>query len=102
MLKHLENAAEFNELIKGDNVIVDFFATWCGPCKMLTPELEDLCDEHEEITVVKVDVDKFNELAADFHITCVPTLLVFKKGEHKDTKSGYMDKDALLNFVQNA
>ncbi len=102
MLIHLENAADLKELIQKDKVLVDFFATWCGPCKMLTPELEDLADEHEDITVVKVDVDKFGELAGDFHITVVPTLVVFKNGENRKVVSGYMDKDALLALVENA
>lgn len=102
MLIHLENASEFKDLISKGDVLVDFFATWCGPCKMLTPELEDLAEENKDITVVKVDVDKFGELAGDFHITVVPTLIVFKNGENKKTISGYMDKDALLSLVKNA
>ncbi len=102
MLIHLENTADFKELISKGDVLVDFFATWCGPCKMLTPELEDLCEENKDITVVKVDVDKFGELAGDFHITVVPTLIVFKNGENKKVVSGYMDKDALLSLIKNA
>ena len=102
MFIHLEDSNDFENLIKGDEVLVDFFATWCGPCKMLTPELEDLCEEHEEITVVKIDVDKFPLLASKFNIRAVPTLIVFKKGENKKVTQGYMDKDALLALIKNA
>ena len=102
MFIHLEDSNDFENLIKGDEVLVDFFATWCGPCKMLTPELEDLCEEHEEITVVKIDVDKFPLLASKFNIRAVPTLIVFKNGENKKITQGYMDKDALLALVKNA
>ena len=102
MFIHLEDSNDFENLIKGDEVLVDFFATWCGPCKMLTPELEDLCEEHEEITVVKIDVDKFPLLASKFNVRAVPTFIVFKKGENKKVTQGYMDKDALLALVKNA
>lgn len=102
MLIYLENIDDFDNLIKKDNCLVDFFATWCGPCKMLTPELEDLCEENEDIDVVKIDVDKFPTLAAKFNIRHVPTLIVFKKGVNLKETAGYMDKDALLSLIRNS
>ena len=102
MFIHLEDSEKFEELIKKDNVLVDFFATWCGPCKMLTPELEELCEEHSEIDVIKIDVDKFPLLASKFNIRAVPTLFVYKKGENKKMVQGYMDKNALLELIKNA
>lgn len=103
MLIHLEKHEDFEKILKENKeVLVDFFATWCGPCKMLTPELEDMCEEHNEVTVVKVDVDQFNELAADFHITAVPTMVVFKDNKQVGIRSGYMDKDAVYNFIKSS
>lgn len=103
MLIHLEKHEDFEKILKENKeVLVDFFATWCGPCKMLTPELEDMCDEHSEVMVVKVDVDQFNELAADFHITAVPTMVVFKDNKQVGIRSGYMDKDAVYNFIKSS
>lgn len=102
MLLHLKDEASFErEVLEGD-VLVDFFATWCGPCKMLAPELEELAEEHEDIKVVKIDVDELPRLASKFNIRAVPTLLVYRNGELKKTVSGYMDKDALVDLVKNA
>jgi thioredoxin 1 len=100
MLLHLSKKDNFDELIKGGDVIVDFFATWCGPCKMLAPELEDLAYEHPEIKVIKVDVDEFNELAGRFNVRAVPTLVVFKNGVATNQSMGYMDKNAVLRLIK--
>ncbi|MBO4703652.1 MAG: thioredoxin, partial [Bacilli bacterium] len=79
MLKHVNNRDEFNELIKEGTVLVDFFATWCGPCKMLSPVLEELSEE-SNVLIVKVDVDEAGPLAAQYGIQAVPTLMLFKNG----------------------
>ena len=73
MLKYLENES-FNEIINQDKVLVDFYAEWCGPCKMLTPVLERLGESFE---IVKVDVDKHFDLAKEYGIMSVPTLFIF-------------------------
>lgn len=97
MYRHLESIEEFNKLVSTSaNLIVDFYATWCGPCKMLAPELEELASEHNEIEVVSVDVDKFEELAAKFYITAVPTIIFYKNGNQTGRITGYMNKDAVL------
>ncbi|MCB9499039.1 MAG: thioredoxin [Erysipelotrichaceae bacterium] len=100
MLIHLTKKDNFDELIKEGDTIVDFFATWCGPCKMLAPELEELASEHPEIKVIKVDVDEFNELAGRFGIRAVPTLIVFNNGVATKQSMGYMDKNAVLGLVK--
>lgn len=85
---------EFDKLIKKGLVLVDFYATWCGPCKMLSPVLETL-----DIDVLKIDVDEFPELAREYGVMTIPTLMLFNNGELKNTKNGFMSKDALENWI---
>ena len=98
MLKHVNNRDEFNELIKEGIVLVDFFATWCGPCKMLSPVLEELSEE-SDVLIVKVDVDEAGPLAAQYGIQAVPTLMLFKNGQRVDVRMGYQNKNQLLAFI---
>ena len=99
MLKHLDNKEEFDQLIKGGTVLVDFFATWCGPCKMLSPVLEQVAEENPDLTVLKIDVDEVGELAARYGVQAIPTLILFKNGERKDVRLGYQNKNQLLAFI---
>ena len=98
MLKHINNRDEFNEAIKEGTVLVDFFATWCGPCKMLSPVLEEISQE-VNATIIKVDVDEAGPLAALYGIQAVPTLILFKDGKPVETRMGYQNKNQLLAFV---
>ena len=98
MLKHVNNRDEFNELIKEGKVLVDFFATWCGPCKMLSPVLEELSNE-SDVLILKVDVDEAGPLAAQYGIQAVPTLMLFKNGQRVDVRMGYQNKNQLLAFI---
>ncbi len=102
MLIHLENAEQFKETIKSGTVLLDFFATWCGPCKMLTPELEKFAEKHPDVTVLKIDVDDFGEIASIFNVNAVPTLLVFKDGEQKAISAGFKPLPQLERFVFDA
>jgi thioredoxin len=82
-------------------VLVDFWATWCGPCKMLTPVLEEIATEQAgRAKVVKVNVDENQELAARYGIQAVPTLLYFANGEVRDTSLGASSKKALLTKLE--
>ena len=99
MLKHINNLEEFNAAIKEGTVLVDFFATWCGPCKMLSPVLEEVSEENSNVTIVKVDVDEAGALAAQYGIQAVPTLILFKNGERVDVRMGYQNKNQLLAFI---
>lgn len=89
----------FNELINGKKVIVDFFATWCGPCKMLSPVLESLSTEYPEVTFVKVDVDDCNNVSKEYGIMSVPTLMKFENGKLIDTKVGYQNINELRKWL---
>lgn len=76
--------------------LVDFFATWCGPCKIMSPVIDEIAAENPDIKVGKVDVDEAEEIAAHFGIMSIPTLMVFKGGESVKTFVGVTDKDAIL------
>ena len=81
-------------------VIVDFWATWCGPCRMLTPILDEVEEEMpEQIQVVKVNVDDADEIAAQYRIMSIPTLLFFKNGEIVDKTVGAMPKNVLVEKI---
>lgn len=91
----------FQELIQGDKpVLVDFTATWCGPCKMMAPILEEVKHRMgESVTIIKVDVDRNPQAAAAFQIQGVPTLILFRKGEITWRQSGVIPADQLQQIV---
>ncbi len=90
------NEGNFDEVIKDKEVLVDFYATWCGPCRMLAPELESVSDK---ILVVKVDIDENMDLAKRFGIMSVPTLIYFKKDGSYEKKTGYMPSSDILEWM---
>jgi len=98
MLKHINSKAEFEENINNGTVLVDFFATWCGPCKMLSPVLEEIAKE-TDVLVLKIDVDEVGDLAGEFGIQAVPTLILFKNGKKIAARPGYQNKNQLLAFI---
>lgn len=80
-------------------VLVDFWASWCGPCRMLAPVIDEIAEENEGVKVCKVNVDEQEELAAQFGIMSIPTLLVFKNGELVNQTVGVQGKQALLDLL---
>jgi thioredoxin 1 len=95
------NLNEFDELVlKSTNpVIVDFWAPWCGPCRMVGPELEKFAKNNENITVVKVNVDNNGELATQYEVRNIPTLILFKNGKPEKKTVGNQNQDSLNKFV---
>jgi thioredoxin 1 len=80
-------------------VLVDFWATWCGPCRMLGPVIAQIAEERDDIKVCKVNVDDEPELARMFNVMSIPTVLVFKNGELKDRSVGFKPKQQILDLL---
>ncbi|MDO5381354.1 MAG: thioredoxin [Eubacteriales bacterium] len=88
------------EVLKSDKpVLVDFWATWCGPCQMLAPILQDVANEVEDVKICKINIDEEMELATKYRVMSIPTLLLFKNGEVADTSIGFIGKDQVLKFI---
>lgn len=89
----------FNEVLKNEVVLVDFFAKWCGPCKMLSPIIEELSNEMNDVTFAKVDIDESNQIASSYGIMSIPTLILFKNGKMINKTVGFLGKEELRKFV---
>ncbi|MEM9532500.1 MAG: thioredoxin TrxA [Pseudomonadota bacterium] len=84
-------------------VLVDFWAEWCGPCKMIAPVLDQVAEEYgEKLTIAKLDVDANKQTAVKFNVRSIPTLMLFAGGELKDTKMGAMSKGQLTDFINGS
>ena len=92
----------FSDLINSDKpVLVDFFATWCGPCKALGPILKDVKAElGDNVSIIKIDVDKNQALASQYQVRGVPTMLLFKNGQQLWRQSGVLSKNDLVNIIK--
>ncbi len=95
------NSQNFEEeVIKSEKtVLIDFYADWCGPCKMLSPIIDEIAEENSEIKVVKVNVDDSQDLAMKYQVMSIPTLVVIKNGEEVNRSVGLIDKSQVLNLI---
>lgn len=96
------NADNFKDSIAEGTVILDFYADWCAPCRMIGPVLEQISEEQTELKVVKVNVDENPQLASEFGVRGIPALFVVKDGKTVAQKAGFMPKDALVDWAKNA
>ena len=100
MIKKITKDNFEEEIKKGDTpVLVDFYATWCGPCKMLSLVMEKF-DKKEIIPIIKVDVDEANDIADNYKIYSVPTLIIFEDGKEIKRESGFMSEEQLEKWVR--
>ena len=89
------------EVIKSEKpVLVDFWASWCGPCKMLSPIVDEVAEEVSAVKVCKINVDEQMELARTYRVMSIPTLILFENGQIKKQTMGYMPKEDVLNFIK--
>ncbi len=93
----------FAEMLAGEKpVLVDFWATWCGPCRILSPTVDEIADEYaDRITVAKCNVDDAEEIAMQYRIMSIPTLLFFKNGEVVDKRVGVVSKDEIVSIINS-
>lgn len=95
------NREEFEAKIREGKVVVDFYATWCGPCKQLLPILEDVNNEREDVEIYKVNADENPDLLTKFGIRSIPTVKYFSNGEEKDTTMGVIPKTTILEKIDS-
>lgn len=95
--------SKFSEIIKQEKpVLVDFFAEWCGPCKMMSPILKEVKDAlQDKVLILKIDVDKNQSIAAKYQVRGVPTLILYKEGKQVWRQSGVVQKNDLVNLINS-
>ena len=97
---YLEKEEDFEKIINNSLVFVDFYANWCGPCQMLSPVLEELEKKNNEVKIVKIDVDKFQNLARKNGIMSIPALKIYKNGKLVNQAVGYLELDELETLIK--
>lgn len=97
MIKHLTNE-DFNSEIKEGMVLVDFYADWCGPCRMLSPVIEEVARELPDLKVIKVNVDEREDIAKMFGVMSIPTLILFRDGQMNKKQVGFIPKEVLMRW----
>jgi thioredoxin 1 len=102
LVSHLDESNFEHGVAKGVT-LVDFYADWCGPCRMLTPVLEDVAKQmHGKVKIVKVDIDNNQKIASRFQVMSVPTMILFKEGKEVNRLVGLRDADGVKTFVSSA
>lgn len=99
----IETKEQYESVLKENElVLVDFYADWCGPCKMVSPVLEELANDHPEVTFVKVNVDNLSDIAQQYGIMSIPTVIVFKNGELAKQTLGVQPKESFEALINEA
>jgi thioredoxin 1 len=103
VIKEITQMDEFSKIVEDsqDISVVDFWAPWCGPCKMLAPVIDEVAGEYDDVNFVKVNVDDAQDIAVKYNIMSIPTLIVFKGGEAVDQHMGLLSKEALKKLIDN-
>lgn len=100
-MKKITNENFEEEVLKSETtVLIDFYAEWCAPCKMLSPIIEQIAEENNHIKVVKINVDELQELAAKYEVMSIPTLVVIKNGQEVNRSVGFISKSQILELVK--
>lgn len=101
MIKHINKENFKTEVLDSkEPILVDFFATWCGPCNMLSPILENISNTRADFNIAKVNIDELRDLAIDYEVEVVPTLLIFKSGKVVGRIEGLVSEEEIVNKVQ--
>ena len=101
MIKNINKENFKTEILDStEPILVDFFATWCGPCNMLSPILENISNTRADFNIAKVNIDELRDLAIDYEVEVVPTLLIFKNGKVVGRIEGLVDEEEIVNKVQ--
>ena len=100
-IKHLDDET-FDEAVAAGVTLVDFHADWCGPCRMVAPIVSELAGEMNDVTIAKVDIEKAQKTTAEWQVTSVPTLIVFKDGEVVNRVVGIRDKESIRSMIEAA
>lgn len=100
MLKHVDSNSFKNEVLENKRItLVDFFATWCGPCSMLSPILEKISTSRADFDIAKINIDENQELASEYRVEVIPTLIVFKEGKALEKLVGLLDENEILDLM---
>lgn len=100
-MKNIKSVDEFKKILsENKKVVVDFYADWCGPCKMMSPMFEAAATEVKDVVFVKLNVDELQSIAQEFEISSIPTMILFKDGKLFEQNVGFMPKDKIVSFAK--
>lgn len=100
-MKNIKSVDEFKKILsENKKVVVDFYADWCGPCKMMSPMFEAAATEVKDVVFAKLNVDELQSIAQEFEISSIPTMILFKYGKLFEQSSGFMPKDKIVSFAK--
>jgi thioredoxin 1 len=102
MIRQVTGVEDFKAIINEKYVLMDFFATWCGPCKMLHPVLETIAEKNPDVVVAQCDIDQYPDIAGAFKVQSVPTLFFFKEGTPVAATAGYQPEASLQKFIDTS